>query len=157
MLRLARANNHAIAEMPRYLNAQVSRGPEAVDTKCVSSLKLSHPQTAESDDAGTEKRRGRKIAERFRNGINEIFRRNNTLRVSAIAGPSSEQGIRTKILVASRAELADATGAMQPRHSNARPGSVLPRISSGMHYSSDDLVAGNHTLQFGRKLPFDNV
>src|SRR6185312_4324083 len=74
MLLLARADQHPIAKMPRDLNTDVSGSSKSIDAQCVSSLKFGKAQGMKPDNAGTEQRSGGKIAEAFRNRIDELFR-----------------------------------------------------------------------------------
>src|SRR6185437_4428731 len=119
--------------------------------------KFGKAQGMKPDNAGTEQRSGGKIAEAFRNRIDELFRSDDGLCVSAISSPAREKSVGTKVFAPSRAKLADAAGAMQPRNSDASARRIFARGCSRADDASDHLMSWNDARQLRRKLAFDHV
>src|SRR5205823_2590244 len=77
--------------------------------------------------------------------------------VAAVDGPPGELGGDTEVLLPARAELADATRAVKPRHSDAIPErEVLTAVAERVDHA-DDLVAGNDRQAGQVEVALDDV
>jgi hypothetical protein len=117
---VARHRIYLYFPVERDLNGQVSCGAETIETKFTAGLDAREAKRAKSDYSSAQQWGGLLIRETLRNRVDEIFRRDNILGVSAIDGVPGECGVVAQILVSGAAIFASAIGVMQP--GDSQPG-----------------------------------
>ena len=75
----------------RHLNGHMRGSAKSVECESGTLLDARQAQRAKADDSGAQQRRGLLIGKGFRNGIDEILRRDRVFRVAAIDGVAGER------------------------------------------------------------------
>jgi hypothetical protein len=131
------------------LNADMARSAEAIQTKprpfpFVMS-ESGQTQAPVTDDAGAQEWCCLQIVEAVWQRIGERCGRSCVFCIAAIYGPSSEHRFVAQIFSTGNTELTDATGSIQPGHSNAISNIKTLDTTTASRHASNYLVTGNDT------------
>ena len=131
------------APMPRHLNRNVGRSPEAIETQPFARLDAAHTKRAVADDAGAEQRRRLLVGELLGDAIHEGCRRHKVFGVAAVDVPAGKRCLLTEVLSPNKAEAASPTRFAEPGNPDpVARGEPLYSWPGGRHLA-DDFVAGN--------------
>src|SRR5208337_1540627 len=92
-----------------------------VESQPLSVMNLAHFQATVADDSRAQKRRGLLVWKPFRDRIDEILRRHNVLRISAVHAVPGEKWRIAQILFSAPAVCTRTVRLVQPRNAHARP------------------------------------
>jgi hypothetical protein len=128
---------------------------ESKQAHTFTRLYARNPQTAKSDYAGTQERRGINVVDLGRERKCEIASHQRILRVSAINAVAGESRGIAEIFGTTQTILTTSVRTAEPRNSN--PASNGQVGGCAVHYFSHNLMARNHPLAQGWKLLIDYV
>ncbi len=157
MTNVTRGSKHFHAPVPRHLNRHVRRRAEAIKAQASARFDPGKPQRPEPDDSCTEQRRSLFIGEFCWNSVDEIFRRNDVFRITAIHAVAREHRVVAKIFRARPAIFATPIGAVQPGDANAVADPKPPRVLSSLLDNTHDLMPRNHRRFARRQFSFNHM
>ena len=133
------------------------RPAEAVESDRGARLDLRALDRAVTDNPRAEQRRDSLVRDPRRQRIREMLAHRRELRVSAVAIPSRETGVGTKILGVAQAVLAAPAGLAQPRDPDPLPDPEARTRRPRFFDHADDLMARNDPLMLRRQVALGDV